>query len=54
MPVILALGRVRQENQEFKASLGCMARPCLKEKKERRKEEREVREEGKGERKGGK
>jgi hypothetical protein len=33
--VILALGRLRQEDHEFKASLGCMERPCLKKPKER-------------------
>jgi hypothetical protein len=30
VPVILALGRLRQEDLKFKASLGCTARPCLK------------------------
>jgi hypothetical protein len=30
MPVIPALRRLRQENHEFKASLGCMLRPCVK------------------------
>jgi hypothetical protein len=30
MPVIPSLGRLRQEDEEFKASLVCIARPCLK------------------------
>jgi hypothetical protein len=30
MPVIPALRRLRQENYEFKASWGCIARLCLK------------------------
>jgi hypothetical protein len=29
MPVIQALGRLRQEDHEFKDSLGCIARLCL-------------------------
>jgi hypothetical protein len=31
--VILALGRMRQENGEFKDSLGYITRPCLKKQK---------------------
>jgi hypothetical protein len=29
MPIIPALGKLRQENLEFKPSLGYIARPCL-------------------------
>jgi hypothetical protein len=52
--VILALGRQRQENLEFKAGLGCTVKSYLnktkknkeeEEKEERRKERREKREE---------
>jgi hypothetical protein len=32
MPKIAALGRLRQENQDFQTSLGYIARPCLKKK----------------------
>jgi hypothetical protein len=32
MPVIPALGRLRQENSEFEAILGYIARPQLKKK----------------------
>jgi hypothetical protein len=30
MPVISALGKLRQEDLEFKANLGYEARPCLR------------------------
>jgi hypothetical protein len=34
MPVILALGRLKQEDCKFKASLGYIARTCLKIQKQ--------------------
>jgi hypothetical protein len=34
MPVILPLGRLRQEDHEFEASLRYIARPCLKKQKQ--------------------
>jgi hypothetical protein len=36
-PVILALGRLRQEKHEFQASLGYIVRPQLKKDKDERK-----------------
>jgi hypothetical protein len=36
MPAILALGRVRQENCEFEAFLGYVARSCLTKLKKKR------------------
>jgi hypothetical protein len=32
MPEISALGRQREEDHEFKATLGCIVRHCLKTK----------------------
>jgi hypothetical protein len=33
MPAIPALRKLREKDGEFKASLSCIARPCLKKKK---------------------
>jgi hypothetical protein len=33
MPVIPALGRLRHEDHDFKASLSYIVRPCLRKKK---------------------
>jgi hypothetical protein len=33
--VIPELGKLRQEDNEFKANLGYIANPCFKDKKER-------------------
>jgi hypothetical protein len=33
MPVVQAVGRLRQENCELDASLGCIVRPCPKQNK---------------------
>jgi hypothetical protein len=38
MAIIPALGRLRQEDHEFKASLGCLVRPCLKKSNQKKKE----------------
>jgi hypothetical protein len=35
--IVPALGRWKQENREFEASLGCIVIPCLKKKKKERK-----------------
>jgi hypothetical protein len=40
MPVITALRRLRQEEHEFKSSLGYLARSCLKKQKTILKKER--------------
>jgi hypothetical protein len=50
MSVTQHLGNERQKNYEFKASLGCIEKSCLKKKKERKKErEGEKRKEGRKE-----
>jgi hypothetical protein len=36
MPIISALRRLRQEDLEFKAGLGCIVRSCVKKKKKGR------------------
>jgi hypothetical protein len=41
MPIISALGRQNQENHEFKVCLGCIARPCLRERERKKEKERE-------------
>jgi hypothetical protein len=56
VPIIPALRKLRQEECEFEASLGCVAKHCFKkkEKKEERKERRkEGREEGREKMEGG-
>jgi hypothetical protein len=41
LPVIPALRRLRQEDHEFLASLGYIARLCLKNKNKKKKERKE-------------
>jgi hypothetical protein len=36
MPEVPALGRLQQKNHEFEARLDCLARPCLKRKKNKK------------------
>lgn len=36
-PIISALGKQRHEDGKFEASLGCIERPCLKGRMERKK-----------------
>jgi hypothetical protein len=41
MPIILPLGRLRQEDQNYEANLGYTVTPCLKkQKKTKKKKER--------------
>jgi hypothetical protein len=47
MPVIPALGRLRQEDHEFKASLVYKPRPCLKKQTNKQKQPRKQKERGK-------
>jgi hypothetical protein len=35
MPIIAEFGRLRHKDQDFKANLGYLVRPCQKKKKER-------------------
>jgi hypothetical protein len=39
--IIPAFGRLRQEDHEFKTSLGYVAKPCLKKRKRKKKERKE-------------
>jgi hypothetical protein len=36
MPIIAALGRLRQKDLKFEANMGYQARSCLKKKKEKK------------------
>lgn len=36
-PIISAFGKPRHEDGKFEASFGCIVRPCLEERKERKK-----------------
>jgi hypothetical protein len=40
MPIIPALGKLRQEDHEFKGSLENIDRPCLKKKKQKTEKKR--------------
>jgi hypothetical protein len=41
-PVILALQRLRQENNELEASLGCIVRHCLKKIRNKTKQQQNM------------
>jgi hypothetical protein len=42
LALIPTLGRLRQEDHEFKVNLGYMVRPCLKKRKKRKEKKEQV------------
>jgi hypothetical protein len=42
MPIIAEFGRLRHKDQDFKANLGYLVRPCQKKKKKEEEEETKI------------